>query len=56
MLCKWKFTETSLWYMPDMMQVLFNKYMTERLHSIQMLSFMIFSHVCRETSLKALKA
>lgn len=42
--------------MPGMMQVLFNKYMTEGLHSIQMHPFVIFSHVCRETSLKALKA
>jgi len=30
--------------------------MTEGLHSIQMLPYVIFSHVCRETSLKALKA
>lgn len=42
--------------MPGMMQVLFIKYITEGLHSIQMLPFVIFSHVFRETSLKALKA
>lgn len=42
--------------MPGMMQVLFKKYTNEGFHSIQMLPFVIFSHVCRETSLKALTA
>lgn len=41
--------------MPGMMQVILNKYMTEGFHSFQMLHFVIFSHVCRETFLKALK-